>query len=248
MNAASRRHVGHSLMGPSEPGNHLTQRGWTLIELLVVVAIIAGLLAILVPALSRARLQARVAKVRSELYQLAIGLETYHAQWKDYPWASAFCFAGGAAGEAYNRLPPELNHKYIGGLGEDLFNPGQKYKYLRDIGWNNGEPGSPITVWYPKRFPYDRPDGNPRDDLWQAARCKSGPITFAIWSTGPGGDPFKTSISACEIYRIPIPKRTWYSFVNRENGNGVIPIIKTNRHGFVQWSDFGIGTRYRPAR
>lgn len=217
-----------------------------MIELLVVVAVVALLVAILVPSLVRARLQAKVAKVRAELYQVALGLETYHQTWRDFPWASSFCFGGGVVGEAYNRLPPELDSRYIGGLGEDLFNPGQTYKYARYVGWNNGTPDSSITLWLPKHFPNDRVDSNPSEDFRQS-NIKTGPVEYALWSVGPGGDPFGASVTACDIYRVPFPKRTWYSFANGLRGDGVIPIVRTRKQGFIQWSNPRVATRYRPA-
>lgn len=52
-------------------------RGFSLIELLVVVAIIALLIAILVPSLSRARDQAKTAGCLSNLRQVGVGVEMY---------------------------------------------------------------------------------------------------------------------------------------------------------------------------
>ena len=60
-------------------------RGFTLIELLVVVAIIALLVAILVPALEDARRQAAVVVCSSNLHQIGVGLAVYLTQWGDYP-------------------------------------------------------------------------------------------------------------------------------------------------------------------
>ncbi len=53
------------------------QKAFTLIEVLVVTAIIALLVAILIPALSRARDQARLAVCGSNLRQIGAGLHTY---------------------------------------------------------------------------------------------------------------------------------------------------------------------------
>lgn len=60
---------------------------FTLIELLVVVAIIALLIAILLPSLDRAREQARVAVCVSNLRQLGLGVQGYLTEERDLPWS-----------------------------------------------------------------------------------------------------------------------------------------------------------------
>lgn len=72
-------------------------RAFTLIELLVVVAIIALLVSILLPALSQAREQGKVAKCLSNVKALMTSTQAYLVEWNDeYPFLSKR--AGGMVG------------------------------------------------------------------------------------------------------------------------------------------------------
>jgi prepilin-type N-terminal cleavage/methylation domain-containing protein len=61
-------------------------RGFTLIELLVAIAIIAALAALLLPALARAKEQARRVKCISNLKQIALAAKTFTLDNDRYPW------------------------------------------------------------------------------------------------------------------------------------------------------------------
>lgn len=78
-------------------------RGFTLIELLVVVAIIAVLVAILLPGLSRARDQARGISCRSNMKQLMTGMFLYVGSHKVLPGTHALFFMQGLFGEMWPR-------------------------------------------------------------------------------------------------------------------------------------------------
>jgi prepilin-type N-terminal cleavage/methylation domain-containing protein len=59
--------------------------GFTLVEMLVVIGIIAILVGILWPVLSRARIKARQAKCTTQLHQLVVALKLYSEDYQAYP-------------------------------------------------------------------------------------------------------------------------------------------------------------------
>ena len=59
------------------------RQGFTIVELLVVISIITMLIAILLPAIGKARDAARITQSRANLRNLAVANDTYAADWAD---------------------------------------------------------------------------------------------------------------------------------------------------------------------
>src|SRR5215217_2852404 len=70
---------------PPRPVESPRRRAFSLVELLVVIGIIAALISILMPALNRARVQARMVACQSNLRQIGQALTMYAGQHKGRP-------------------------------------------------------------------------------------------------------------------------------------------------------------------
>ncbi len=79
--------------------------GFSLIECLIVIAIIALLMAITLPCLGRARLQAKTVTVNLELRQIGIALDLY---WDDHDRKAPPTRTDCSLGWGDHQLPPEL--------------------------------------------------------------------------------------------------------------------------------------------
>jgi len=191
---------------------------FTLIELLVVIAIIALLAAMLLPALSRAKEKAKVAKVHVELYGIGLALQMYGDDHEGrLPPVRVNCNTD--LSEHWCQLPTELaNEHYLprgdqGGRAanlEDPFDPGHTYKFAAPgPQLFNGDPTGNYALWVPTNFPnldsdFGRSYGKPSES----------PVRWVVWSLGPKPKSAKSQSS-----HAPMSEKTWYK---RGGDSGVI--------------------------
>ena len=100
--------------------------GFTIVELLVVISIIALLIAILLPAIGKARDAARVTQSAANLRNLSVANDTYGADWGDRQFTAlpddmGLAFANGLGPVDYNNqiacMPQQLvGYDYLGRL------------------------------------------------------------------------------------------------------------------------------------
>ena len=108
------------------------RRGFTLIEMLAVIAIIALLAGMLLPALSKARIRARVAKAKAEMLNIRVSIEQYYADYSTYPTNDSDYNYSGTVGTDYGALYKlkDDSKEYMSSIPRDPFDNSKPYIYF----------------------------------------------------------------------------------------------------------------------
>ncbi|MGD9110275.1 MAG: type II secretion system protein [Phycisphaerales bacterium] len=212
------------------------KQGFTLVELLVVISVIAVLLGILIPSLSRAREQAKIAVVNTELRQIALALEVYFENNQKYPPTQADCSSSILTDHMYqlptalvkgDYLPATPRTNPMSTTMEDQYNRGHTYKY-RSVGEiikdrNRIHTSIWAKLWIPKHFPEsssiateegeEHPNAN---EVERYSNDKSrfaphSPVSWVVFSLGPRFSMKWLEEKIGIENRYPVPKELWYT-------------------------------------
>jgi len=207
------------------------KRSFTLIELLVVIAILSLLMGILMPALSRAREQAKIVVVNAELYGIGVALESYSMDNEDkYPPTRADCQT---PKHAY-ALPQELvDSHYLpkGKIGkvryakiQDKFYKECVYKYIA-VGPRYDYHGTPFgdqPLYIPDGFP-DRE----KENLIKYYEPEISLVTWVLFSVGPKCDKQRVEQGNFQLTKgFPVSRQFWYSPKTRK---GILTRIRLRK-------------------
>lgn len=212
------------------------ESGFTLIELLAVVAVIALLVAVLLPALSSSRVKARIVIAHSDLRQICIALDAYAMDNRDeVPVTRRACGT-----DVNYQLPVELSDQFFLPRSdsripqaefldvfdprdsEDPDDPQRTYMYRRPGAiWQNGQffdfpdPADSwrprAEIWVPDDFPRCAdPEGEFYYDRTDEPPC---PVVYAVWSMGPDRQspkfPRHEDTDTVDTAKFPLPRELW---------------------------------------
>jgi prepilin-type N-terminal cleavage/methylation domain-containing protein len=190
------------------------KRAFTLIELLVVISVITLLMALLMPALTRARLSARVLVVNAELSNICLGLEGYSLDNNNqYPPTRADCnpnarkhvYALPAELVTSSYLPAGQQGKIKFAAMEDEFFHGYAYKYIAvgDLYDYRGTPMGKQSFYLPDNYPQ-----NELGLLTKYNNRQNSPVSWVVFSVGPG-------FNKDSLEQKTFPIKDGYPFLNK---------------------------------
>lgn len=197
------------------------------------------MMSILIPSLSRAREQAKVAATNAEIRQIGLALDMYFDDYRKFPPTHEDCGTGKLTDHLYQLPMALITSRYLPSMPkreamktnmEDLFHSGHTYKY-RSVGEiivdrNKIEKYACAKLWIPYDFPEKssidpwqgrwRPDEteyNPYSRENKSRLSLLSPVSWVVFSLGPR---FKQSwleekLGADDFNRYPVPKELWYT-------------------------------------
>lgn len=216
------------------------RKAFTLIEILVVISVIALLLGILAPCLSRAKELAKVTVVNAELRQIGLALDMYFENNKKYPPTEADCISGKLTDHLYQLPRALVESRYLTRMSEeeamstnleDRFNRGHTYKYRCAgeiiVDRNRISTSIAARLWIPNHFPsrssIDAEQGRwyPDNDERKQYSGDFGsyfprsPVSWVVFSLGPKFSEEWLEEKIGFESRYPVPKELWYTSKQR---------------------------------
>jgi type II secretory pathway pseudopilin PulG len=212
------------------------KQSFTLIEILVVISITGVLMGMLLPALSRAREQANIVAVDSELRQISLAIGMYFEDYKKFPPTQADCISGRLTDHLYqipkvliqeDYLPSKAKTDAMSTIMEDRFNRGHTYKYrsVGEIIKDRDKIDKYIwaKLWIPDNFPtsssIDPNEGRFRPDVDECKQYSEkhssftllSPVSWVVFSLGPRFREEWLEGKLSLENRYPIPRELWYT-------------------------------------
>jgi prepilin-type N-terminal cleavage/methylation domain-containing protein/prepilin-type processing-associated H-X9-DG protein len=267
MTSSSSPRTGRPSPSTGRFARHSSSRAFTLVELLVVIGIIALLISVLMPALSRAREQANAIKCLSNMKQIGIALLMYAEQHKGKTlrvWPNDYRGAPFLWDYSYHSmlLPYMQNNKQVyvcpsrpeaayitkadptfeieAGIATD-------YAY-NETGWS--EPGGTYEGYLCDGRPIQK-IAKSSEKIWMSEASCIAPERDGwqvSWSTDGYGGPLPPpdkNVSWREIYNAPGTNPAWFSAVEKERHNRGNNVLFYDNHAEHMQST--LGRNWRPA-